>query len=267
MARYDCFTFFNELDLLEIRLRELERVIDVFVVAEAPWTFQGQPKPLYFDENRKRFAPWLSRIRHVVDDVQAPAYDQWSREYRQRNALHRGFADADAGDFVMISDVDEVVRAEAVLEAERLGEFCFVDQAMYLYFLDWRAGPWRKVYGGPASEIRQIANLSEPRRLECAYRPRAPIISNGGWHFSWMGGVERMVEKLGSFSHTEDQVQQWRDSAKLQAALDNRAFFFDSTPLTGVGLGELPSFVQESAVQLESIGLISPGRAGRSSRQ
>lgn len=52
----DCFTFFNELDVLEIRLRELDGVVDRFVLVEATLTHQGKPKPLLYAENKERFA-------------------------------------------------------------------------------------------------------------------------------------------------------------------------------------------------------------------
>ena len=63
---FDCFPFFNEVELLEIRLAEMSRAVDVFVLAESPVTHQGNPKPLIFDDNRSRFRSYLSRIRHIV---------------------------------------------------------------------------------------------------------------------------------------------------------------------------------------------------------
>ena len=113
--RYDCFTFFNELELLQIRLAELSSVVDVFVIAEAPWTFQGQAKPLFFGENRARFKPYLSRIQHIVSDAPPVVTDQWSRELHQRNSLKRGLLEASGDDFVVISDADEIVRPEALI--------------------------------------------------------------------------------------------------------------------------------------------------------
>ena len=53
---YDCFSFFNELDLLEIRLNVLKDAVDKFVLVEAGETHSGKPKPLYFKENEARFA-------------------------------------------------------------------------------------------------------------------------------------------------------------------------------------------------------------------
>ena len=68
MAIWDCFTFFNELDILELRLRELAPVVDRFVIAEATKTFANEAKPVHFAENRARFAEFLPKIVHVVKD-------------------------------------------------------------------------------------------------------------------------------------------------------------------------------------------------------
>ena len=65
---FDCFTFFNELDLLDARLHELDGAVDVFVLVEARQTFQGAPKPLYFELNQARYAKFLPRIVHIVVD-------------------------------------------------------------------------------------------------------------------------------------------------------------------------------------------------------
>ena len=62
MKIYDCFIFFNELDLLEIRLKTLEKVVDYFLLVEATKTHRGQDKPLYFNENKERFKKWEKKI-------------------------------------------------------------------------------------------------------------------------------------------------------------------------------------------------------------
>ena len=65
---YDCFPFFNELDLLEIRLNVLKDGVDRFVIVEAGETHTGKPKPFYFEENRGRFAEFLARFEYVKVD-------------------------------------------------------------------------------------------------------------------------------------------------------------------------------------------------------
>ena len=69
---FDCFTFYDELDLLELRLAELGDIVARFVLVEAASTFQGQPKPLVFEKEKARFAPWLDKIEHVVIDFPDP---------------------------------------------------------------------------------------------------------------------------------------------------------------------------------------------------
>ena len=63
MKVIDCFTFFNELDLLEFRLKFLDQHVDMFVVAESNLTHSGKPKPYYFEENKKRFDHWMHKKR------------------------------------------------------------------------------------------------------------------------------------------------------------------------------------------------------------
>lgn len=78
---YDCFSFFNELDLLEIRLNTLDKVVDKFILFESTLTHTGNPKPLYYAENKDRFAKFSDRIVHiVVNDFPAMPEDMPVRE-------------------------------------------------------------------------------------------------------------------------------------------------------------------------------------------
>ena len=113
---FDCFTFFNELDLLEVRLNELAPVVDVFVIAEATRTFTGKEKPLYFKENSARFAPFLDRMVHVVVDDFPDTSSSWTREIHQRDCVRRGLASAGPEDILLLSDVDEIPRAGSVAQ-------------------------------------------------------------------------------------------------------------------------------------------------------
>ena len=119
MAVWDCFTFFNELDILELRLAELDPVVDRFVVAEATRTFSNEPKPLHFADNRQRFSRWLPKITHVIIDDLPAEGDAWDREAFQRNTVARGLGDARPDDVIMISDVDEIPFAENVTRVAR----------------------------------------------------------------------------------------------------------------------------------------------------
>src|SRR5215207_4343303 len=92
---FDCFPFFNELDVLEIRLAELDALVDCFVIVEATRTFTAKPKPLYYADNRERYDRFSHKIIHVVvDDLPLDAPTHWIREAHQREAIMRGLTDA-----------------------------------------------------------------------------------------------------------------------------------------------------------------------------
>ena len=117
---YDCFSFFNELDILEIRLNTLNEVVDKFVLVEAPWTFTGNPKPLYFEENKERFKLFLDKIIHIVAD-QPPVSptvtereNAWIRESHQRNSINAGLNNAKNNDLIIISDLDEIPNPQII---------------------------------------------------------------------------------------------------------------------------------------------------------
>jgi beta-1,4-mannosyl-glycoprotein beta-1,4-N-acetylglucosaminyltransferase len=111
---FDCFMFYNEFDVLRLRLRELYAVVDRFVLTEATHTLTGKPKPLYFAEHREDFSEFADKIVHVVVDDMEIDPDPWKNEEFQRNAMLRGIDDLDLNDWILVSDVDEIPRASTI---------------------------------------------------------------------------------------------------------------------------------------------------------
>ncbi len=201
---YDCFQFYNELDLLELRLAELSPVVDYFVLVEAAYTHAGRPKPLYFDENRQRFAAYADKIIHVVvkDD---PGGFAWVREGHQRQAILRGLTGAGPADMVIISDADEILRpavVQGLRDAGPGGPALFAPELdIYLYFLNLRSSdPWISVAAAPYELVRRVG-ANNMRYL--AKQGIGQPIPAAGWHFTWMGGIDRFLAKLDAFAHRE----------------------------------------------------------------
>lgn len=248
----DCFTFFNELDLLEIRLRELDAVVDRFVLVEATLTHQGQPKPLHFAENKQRFAPWLHKLVHVVVDRYPPrdGDDAWVYEKHQRNSILEGLKGIGPGDQVMISDVDEIPRPEKVTAAATGKGLRIFRQRMYYYYLNcvnatqqggagYRWNGTVMVDGAmlvrPPQHYRELGvllmNTFAPPPLRQLYytvklrwrllREGITIryIDEGGWHFSYLGGVDRIISKLEAFAHTEYNKPDYKDPERIRTAI------------------------------------------------
>lgn len=239
----DCSLFFNEFDLLEIRLNELSDVVDRFVIMEATSTFSGLPKPLHFARNRERFSAFADRLRVVtVRDEIDRSESTWSRQARQRNALAEGFADASGDDIVILSDADELVSPAAIIglreNPPRRGEIVCFELRMYNYFLNtecaarWlRTGPraarvrdirtleaLRRVRGPTGSALREIAR-SARASLEAGHPVRRRLVREAGWHFSYLGGIAAIHEKMRSFSGYDRVPANILDPVQLAAKI------------------------------------------------
>ncbi len=206
---FDCFIFFNELDLLDIRLEECFDSVDLFVICEATKTFRDAPKPLFFAENKARYARYQDKIRHVIVDDMPTGGDPWQREFFQRNALKRGFHDANPEDIIIISDCDEILNP-AMLRYVRdhRGYFLF-DMPMYQFYLNMMAVPngWNKPFAysyylhdrvPDYNRIRQV-----PEQIFEQFAGDNHRLSPGGWHFTFLGGAGKVIEKIRAYSHAE----------------------------------------------------------------
>ena len=111
MKVYDCFTFFNEFELLELRLKALRDVVDYFVIVEANLKHNGEPKDFNLLKRADDFKDFFPKIRYVASDLSKVPFKgvgDWSLENAQRNAIMNGIGDAAEDDLIMISDLDEI---------------------------------------------------------------------------------------------------------------------------------------------------------------
>jgi len=258
---YDCFTFFNELELLELRLHELAEVVDKFVLVEATKTHSNQPKPLHYQENRSRFGGFQDKIIHIIVDDLPDAKDPWVLENFQRNCIARGLGNCRPDDFVLISDLDEIPRATVVEQMSRSipfhdGFFAkavhtglnsnlvngilhrrmlrrqlrrhhpFIwkfRQTLYRHFMNCRSVDPAFSYGTRMLRFRDFSCAEEIRHS--GYK----TVENAGWEFSWMGGVERIQEKLAAYAHQERNLPKHADARHIGQALDEGRLFFDGS--------------------------------------
>ena len=232
---YDCFQFFNELDILKLRLHIMNPVVDRFVISEATETFSGNPKPLYYEENKEMFAEFADKIIHVVVDDTPPGYTH-DRDTFQKNAVGRGLKDCTDEDIIIFSDLDEIPNPEKIKEIlqnfDRTKIYHFAQRLFYCYLnmeevsgnLLSYAGefpeaerskdgiPGRKKWIGSKmcsysllkEQKLQLGELRFPERKACGIR-----VEDGGWHFGYMGGhgekdvKKRVAEMVRSAAHQE----------------------------------------------------------------
>lgn len=256
MTTWAICPLFNELDVLELRLGEMSDTVERFVIAEADRTYAGAPKPLWFCEERERFSPWLDRITYLpVLDMPAGA-DPWAREHHQRRALGRGLGGLEPDDLVILTDLDEIVRTEAILWAKRhvqQGTWRFLLH-MHLYHLLWR---WPDL-----SWRYQIARCARgrdvPRDIQ-AWRlrndPAMPAVGeyrgtlaaprSDGWHCAYFGGGERIRYKLAEHAHPEMALPEHESLGFLEACVrEGRDLFGRDAEhlLVAVAEDELPAY-------------------------
>src|SRR5207244_4172420 len=139
---FDGFMFSEELDVLEIRLHELDEVVDRFVMVEATVTHSGRPRELVFPGHRQRFGRFLSKIAYVPLQMAAQT-DQvrpspWQRERLQRDHIYQAVLSSGAQpeDSLIVSDVDEIPRATTIAGYRPDCGFCKLDMALFYYFLN-----------------------------------------------------------------------------------------------------------------------------------
>lgn len=203
MRVFDCFTFYNEFELLELRLESLWDVVDRFVIVESNKTHANKPKPYNFLKRQADFKKYLHKIRYVMehDEVPFKGLGDWSIENNQRNAIARGLEEENAqpDDLVFISDVDEIPAPDIIERLQPKMELLDVSpismqQSLHYYYINMVSSmPW---VGTVLSKYKNLVPI-KPQGIRNG-KDNFPLEPNGGWHFSYMGGFERVMEKLHS---------------------------------------------------------------------
>ncbi len=230
---YDCFPFCNELDQLEIRLNELDKEVDYFVLVEGTETHQGKPKPLYFNENKQRFAKFLHKIKHIVvsewPEYIPGVYDSsWSRERFQRDSIIKGLNNVGEYDILILGDADEITSAKTVRNYRRHMGLCKLELSSCFYFLNYISsqslrpgGKWQESRIVPVSFFRQYAMTPcsvrySPGSLQYHHIDSLPSIPDAGWHFSFQGGIDAIMEKIKAYAHQEFNRPDILDRARIE---------------------------------------------------
>jgi beta-1,4-mannosyl-glycoprotein beta-1,4-N-acetylglucosaminyltransferase len=233
---YDCFDFYNELDILEIRLNTLNDLVDYFVISEAPVMFSGLPKPLFFEEhkNEERFKKFEYKIIHqiVTDtpddyvnlspnsatdefhrlviervlsvDLFPRNHTPYGRDAYQKESLLRPLKNCNPDDIIMISDADEIPNPDTlktILDNFNPDEIYNLKQKMLNYYFNCQKFdcPDESWMG---NTILTFENFLKFPMCLLRLRRRGIVVDNGGWHFSFMGGAEGSLTKMISGNET-----------------------------------------------------------------
>ena len=204
---YDCFLFFNENDLLEIRLNELSEVVDYFVVVESQHTFTKKNKEFNFDI--KRFEKFKDKIIYIQNKDFLKSPNPWDTEKQQRNKLIEGLnlpyfpINACDNDLIILSDLDEIPKASKIIEAFYLiyqdnKKYIKFNLKNYHYALNNELLEPNEWIGPICSKRKNINNMQDFRHIKEYIK-----IDNAGWHYSFVNNIENIIAKMNAYSHQE----------------------------------------------------------------
>ena len=104
----DCFPFFNELDILKLRLAVLDPLVNRFVIEESAETFSGEERELLFEKHRAMFEKYLPKITYIPVTERLAGATTHERDYFQKNHLIQGLEDVTDEDILIFGDLDEI---------------------------------------------------------------------------------------------------------------------------------------------------------------
>ena len=241
MKIIDCFMYFDEDHLLEIRLNTLYNFVDKFVIVEANLDHAGNHRKPQF--NISDFAKLKNKIHYILlKDL--PSHNNfykknwgpaWRRENLQRNALSKGYEDCNPDDLIMISDLDEIPNPFKISEFKTDNKLaCFVQGNFLLKFnlLNVTEPNW---YGTRMCRKRDLKSPQWLREIKTGkiafykfYKPRFDkFIHNGGWHFSSVKNSKGIYKKLNSYAEQQWNNDKFKDMAIIEKKIEERKDLFD----------------------------------------
>ena len=237
----DSFLFFNEKELVELRVKYLSSVVDFFVVVEANITHQGKEKSWNFPNIlKKNLNKFSSKIKYhqlnidpekikneeswIVGDIKGD--DAWRIENFQRNYIKTACKKFSNNDILIISDLDEIpsVKKLNFILSSDFKKIAPVAFEQYLFHLDCnylRLESWR----GSIVTTMEVCNAQSPQKFR-TLRNRISHFTDAGWSFSSFGGYERVKEKIESYAHSEHNNDKFKNPEHIANCLRTGADLF-----------------------------------------
>lgn len=242
---FDCFTFCGERSLLKLRCEEFKLLEPLkkfmpytHIAVEGKYTFTGI---------EKKMSMKMGDIQNYQIDwtpyTERPVEDPWENERRLRNHLlvalqqHRPKDD----DIVIISDIDEIPRAYAIQHYRPEFGLVAFQMDVHHFFLNTQEShqTWR------AARIMPYGYLKTTTPDKARNSGFNLALVNGGWHFTYQGGIDTIMAKFKSFSHQEEEVQKLANRDDLQLKIDTLTSLWGDKVMKLVPIHELPFYLQQ----------------------
>ncbi len=209
---YDCFSYWDEDLLLDLRLNILDNYVDYFVIVEGNKTWQNNPKKLHFEINK--FEKFKDKIIYIPVTDLPDGVDPYLRENHQRNAIIKGLKNSKENDLIIISDLDEIPNPEKLISFDVKKRFAVFKQKHFYYKFNLQSAKYPYWYGSRICVKKYLKSPQWLRNLKFKKRPfwridklrLNNIIESGGWHFCNLKTPEKLLYKYKNLCETNDPV-------------------------------------------------------------
>ena len=256
MNIYDCFMYFDEDMLLDLRLNSLNKYVKNFIITEATYTHNGQQKKLNFDINN--FSKFKDKIIYIIVDKQPKNILQltegeskarrgeklilngMARDYFQRENLQKGLENVLEDDLVLISDLDEIPNLNNVNFSNVNNNILIFEQKMFYYKLNlfyenfiWQGtkGTKKKNFISP-QWLRNIKGKNYPKwRIDTFFSKKKysnlEFVKDGGWHFTCLRTADQLEKKLLNFAHHYEFEESGLKIEDLKKLISEKRVMYD----------------------------------------
>ena len=235
MAIYDCFQYFDEDHMVDLRLNVLDQYVDYFVISESTKTHQGKDKKINFDI--KKFPKFKKKIKFIVADYNDSINfknhvgGESPIEQHQRNSLIKGIENASSEDLIILSDSDEIPDLTKLNQIQDNKKIIAFSQKMFMYKINLQNIDESNWIGSKITKKKNITTMQNLRNLKFKKYPFWRIDKynlqtiNGGWHFSFLQTPEQILNKIKSFSHGEFNINNVNEKIIEEKILKNEDIF------------------------------------------
>jgi len=256
MKIFDCFMYFDEEIILDLRLNILDDFVDYFVIVESTYNHKGQKRDLKFNFNK--FLQFKNKIIYVVydekpkgiheifdndsEELKSHKYIENSllRENGQRNFISHGLNKADDNDIILISDVDEIPNLENINFNEIKNKIILFKQEMFYYKFNLKLPNliWTGTKACSKKNLinpQWLRNIKDKKysffRLDLVFSKtkysNIKFINNGGWHFSNIKTAKEIENKLKSYLHHREFDVNPMTTKEIENIIDNKQAIYD----------------------------------------
>ncbi len=256
MKIFDCFMYFDEEVVLDLRLNTLDRYVDYFVIVESTFTHRGDKRNLKFDH--KKFEKFKHKIIYLTFDKEPDGIEvvyendneaekskkyilnAAKRENGQRDYIVNGLQNASSEDLILISDVDEIPNLEEINLDNLKEKILMFQQDMFYYKFDLKLPNmvWSGTKGCRKKDLlspQWLRNIKDKKyslfRLDIIFSKvkynNIKFIKNGGWHFSNIKSAKEIEYKLKSYLHHREFDEEPLSLDQIDSIIKNKQAIYD----------------------------------------